>query len=244
MRFTLPLACALVGVSLLPSTNATNSFAQKELFPTPASGITIPALHAQDGGWSLEDLVREYERTADVHVLHGQDCANLLDSTPLNLVRGAEIPADKVHTVVQTLLAENGWVFGLAHEGQPTMFTLRSRYSGNRHEIRMDSAFVPYADLSMWEEHPGFTITTAVPLQSLAARQASNTMRSMVLDNNTQMIQAAGDGNTVMLTGLTTDVMKWVKLLEVSDAETAALRAKQKAEAEEAAKNAGDAMPR
>lgn len=244
MRFTLPLACALAGVSLLPSSNATHSFARKELFPTPANGLTIPPLHADDGGWSLEDLVRAYERTADVHILHGQDCANLLDSTPLNLVRGAEIPAEKVHTVVQTVLAENGWVFGLAHEGTPTMFTLRSRYSGNRHEIRMDSVFVPYADLALWEGHPGFTITTALPLQSLDARQASNTMRAMVLDNNTQMIQAAGDGNTVMMTGLTTDVLKWVKLLEVSDAETATLREKQKAEAEEAAKNAPEAMPR
>ena len=221
MRLVLPGALLAASVVFLPYGQATRSTLRSELFPTPASGITIPSSSADDGGFTLADLVGEYERSANVDVITSEETQQILASTRVNLDRGAELAPAKVHTIVQTLLVKNGFILGLAHDEAPLMFTLSSMNSNQRHSLRQSAVYVPVDELPLWKAHPAFMVTTAFAFETVDARLASNSMRAMLIDVNTQMIQACGDSNVVLLTGMTGDVLKWVELLRVADSEAA-----------------------
>lgn len=184
-------------------------------FATPTEGLAFPA--AGDGVWSMMDLLDEYGRVTHQSFIILEEARPTLERTKIPLRGPLEVAPAQVHSVVENLLVNSGYVLSIARESSPRLLTVTSRYESGRGNLRSNARYVAPDQLTAWLEHPAHLIHTAVHLKHVDARVTTNSIRSMMTDSNVQQILAGGDSNSIVITGFTPWVADLVELLKDVD---------------------------
>jgi len=224
------LSCASLSRAPVGATPAAVTV-QDEL-PAAREGLAIPEFDA--GDVSLGDLVREFARVTDQHVVMSQETRDHLQQTPVVVGGMSEIPPGEVYGFVEGLLYFHGFFTAQLKGGQRPLLGL---YSGREVAMAPRKA-VKEADLGKYADHPAFLIQTVVELENLDVRQLTTSMRGLLRDTNSQTILAVGD-HGVALSGTGRIVMDWTEVMRATNEQARAQRAK-RAEAQAAEKEAAE----
>ena len=181
-------------------------------FPQPSEGLVIPS--TDDEFWSLDELLREYGRVTSQRFLIDDDTRNLLKTARIPLLRDFEIAPEQVHSVVESLLFENDFVFAVRRAEDPRLVSVKSLNSSARNNLRQDALFVPAEELGDWVDHPAYLIHTVLNLDALDVRQLTNSMRAMLTDANTQAIIPVGNSHSLIVTGFSQQVAQIAEMMQ------------------------------
>ena len=227
MRTIISLLVLLTGCATVP--DAPGPTRTVESFPEATRGIAIPA--DEDGTWTLDQLLREYEQATGQRFLVDDDTRRSLQRAIMPSLQLLEIPAEQVHSVVETILVQDGFVFAVVHAAHPRLVSVKSRNSSARYNPISKAHYVPVEELEEWGKHPAYLIHTVLSLDAIDVRTLTNSMRAMITDNSMQSIVPAGSAKSVMLTGTGPQVLRIVRMLEgVDETERARLNATRSAE--------------
>lgn len=228
MRF-LPTICVL---SLAPLLSVATPALQVDQFQTPSEGLTIPA--REPGGWNLDQLLREYGRVTNQHFMIQEEARNMLSHTRVSLDSELLIAPDSVHSVVESILEESGFVFGIARETSPRLITVSSIERAGRSRLSGYARYLSSDELETWRDHPAYIVQTAVTLDALDVRQLTNSLRAMTTDANVQQIIPVGKSSTLIIKGLGPQVESLARLLmKMNEVERAAQKFSAEAEVAE-----------
>lgn len=228
MRF-LPTLCVLSLAPLFPAATPTP---QVDQFQTPTKGLTIPA--REPGGWNLDQLLREYGEVTNQHFMIQEEARSALSHTRVSLDSELTIAPESVHSVVESILVDAGYVFGIAREASPRLITVTSTSGSRRGALEGSARFLSVDELEGWRDHPAYIVQTAVTLDALDVRQLTNSLRAMLSDANVQQIIPVGRSSTVIIKGLGPQVEGIAQLLlKMNEVERAAQKAEQLKESSE-----------
>lgn len=216
-----------------PSRSAASGGALRDRqFPAPNSGLTI---RAEDQ--SVAQLLDEYAVVTGEHVLWSQDIEALLQSQ-MNLVQGEDLQVapEEVRSVVQSVLAAHRYVMKTVRREEPRLSVVVSLDSPARASLRQDALFVPQAEVRPFAADPAILISTVVSLEHVDT--IGSALRQLVVDPNTLQIVALDTTGQVIVTGLTSETVRIVELLESLDAEHGVQSEARRAAEEEAQANA------
>lgn len=213
-----PLLLAGLVLSSLTLTAAPRR-AQAPIWPhvTPTGGVKIPAASG-DSGLPLQDLLREYSRLTDCHILMADDTHGLVRTAKVAPEREMEVPVERLHKVVEAILIQNDFVLTIRNDSAPYILALESLNSSARTNLRQKARYVPIDELESWEEHPAYLIHTVIDLPHIDVRTLSNTMRAMLTDANTQSIIPVGNSHSLILTGFAPQIVELTRMMKEIDA--------------------------
>jgi hypothetical protein len=191
--------------------------------PAPAPLFGRPATEAmrlvpdEKKGLSLADVVGEYARVTGLIVIWTQDTGQQLGkcSRLAGLSEGVlEVPAGDVEAFFESLLRTYDFALVGVHDGEPRTVQLLSLQTQERNRVRERAAYVPCEELAAQRRHAARIVTTLIRLPAgIDARVLSNSLRTMLVDANTQQIIPVG-GGTLILTGFAPDVASFAELLK------------------------------
>jgi hypothetical protein len=228
----------LLALSILATTGTTSMPLPADLFPPAKEGFTITPDPVR--GPSVETLLPEMERVTGVHFLVAPETRAILSKMPIGISRPLEVPAAQAWPVFESLLIVNDFCMTFVNRDEPRLILVQSLQGQARTNVRSNSIFVKPEELSSWARHPAFLITTLLDLESIDARNLSNSMRQMFTDANTQQIIPVGNSNMLMVTGFGANVAALGEMLlscNASERKRLAAEAKQPATTEPAKKS-------
>jgi hypothetical protein len=206
-------ACSVTPASRSGSANPTPMIAASDPFPVPKSGMTIPGSDKTP----LMDVVTEFERVTGIRAVIMADTRAMLMKLPTGLTEPLDVPASRVYSTVETMLAESGFVITLLQAEPPILVGIATIVQGGRQGKPLTPANV---DLDVAAKHPALLTTLVVTLPHTNVRDLSNSMRQMFQDPQSQQIIPVGNSNSILLTGRGGEVAKIARmLLEVDAAE-------------------------
>lgn len=183
-----------------------------------ASEDMVIAVDEQGDSWTMMDVVRDYGRLTGQHVQMDSDTRGELEATSTGLARSAVVPAAEVPSFVEHLLGQNRFMLDVLREEEPRLVSVYSLQSGNWSQmLRSTARFVPEDELERWTARPTALVTTVVPVPHLDARQLAGMMRSMIVDQRTQLVLPAGEANALVLTGFAPYVTELARVLHAAD---------------------------
>lgn len=191
-----------------------------DAFPAPSEDMVIAV---GDGGasWTVMDLVSDYTRLTNQHIQADAGTRNFLESTPTGLTRSVVVPKGQVQSFFEGLLAQNSFVLTVINPTEPRLLGITSLQTGQRGALRSQAFFVPAEAIAGWADNPASLVTTVVHMRNTDVRQLSNSMRVLLTDQNTQTMMAAGNTNSMIITGMGTQVAYIVEMMRQVDAAAA-----------------------
>ena len=228
------LALLLLAFPFVSPHEADPGQSAKDPFPAATEGIQFPTQEASH--WSLMDLIEEYGRVTNQSFLISTETRPNLEQTDVPTSGPLTIAPDQVHSVVETILVDSGYVLHIARESEPRVLSIRHQYGNSRNGLRANARFVPVGQIDGWRDHPAFIIHTIVHLEHADARSLSNSLRSMLTDANIQQVVWAGNMGSLVVTGFSpwvSDMVAMIQEIDQSEGERlAAIAARQAAAAE------------
>jgi hypothetical protein len=204
--------------------------AAEDPFPVPKSGLTLV------GDWdkpvSLEQVVKEFERVTDVHLVIASDTLMLLRKVPTGLSRTLDLPASRVYATVETLLAENGFVLTLLQAQPPILAGIVPAGQNPSGRGLLRTYVVTPDQLELVSQHPALQVTMVLTLPHLNVRDLSNSMRQMMQDPQVQQIIPVGNTDSIIVTGRGTEIATIARMLLTADASAARAQAENAKQAE------------
>ncbi len=213
---TLAPAPCLRAEAAAPVTPSSRPVAEDSLFPPARTDMEITWTSDTDRP-TLGDVVSKYGDLTGQRLIVDNETAAYLRQ-PITLDRPLTIPAAKVQGFVEELLSSNNLVMSIHRKEAPRLVGIRSLQTGARHTIRAISRVVDADDVELMRRHPALLFSTVVQLPHLDVRQVSNTMRSMIVDTNTQQMLPVGNSNVMLLVGFGPSLADWVEYLRRIDA--------------------------
>ena len=234
MRSILSLLLILCGCAAVK--DAPEPLQASVVFPEPTQPLVIP--EGKDGEWSFDELLRECGRVTSQSFVFTDETLRLLRRTKVPALYMSEIPAESVHSVVESLLLDNGFLLTLPLPSDPSVVSVRSSYTSAKNDIRTNATYVPVDELDRWSQHSAYLIHTALYLDTIDVRTLTNSMRVLITDANLQSFVPAGSTNSVLLTGTAPQVIRLVRMLqEIDESERARFERLAKSKDEDAGGN-------
>jgi hypothetical protein len=180
------------------------------LFVPPAQGLHLERSGKDD--LPLADLFGQYAQSMGWRLLAGPETWNELRRLRCTFKLPVDVPAENVHSFVEGVAREHGFVFGFAHTREPVLLRIESAGQGKGNQ-RGNAAPVAAAELGPWAAHPAFLISTCIDLPGIDVRTLSNSLRQILSDQQTQQIIPMGNSDGLIVTGFGPDVASLVASL-------------------------------
>lgn len=206
---------ALAFVALAAANPQPRNAADALSFPVPAGPVEVPAATADGQPASVTDLVEVYAAATAQSFVHAPDDAELAASTPLGLTEALTVPPERLQTVFESLLIERDFVLQVVSTEGPRILSVRSLRTGYRNQVRSRATFVSSERLDTMRAHPAMILTTVVDLPKLDVRQLANSLRTMIVDANTQQLLPAGASSSLVVTAPGGQLATWIETLSL-----------------------------
>lgn len=192
----------------------------ERLFPGAKAGMV---LEVDEEGLSstYADLVRRYGELTGQVITYDADTETLLRNGRVRLDRTLEVAAKDVPTAIESFLVRDGWVLTAAHAGDTKILHVASMMGQYRSLARAGALFIEPEDLPFAEQHPATLFSVAIQLDHLDPRQLANSLRTLIVDANTQQILPAGNSKGLILVGFGDKVAGLARSLRMLDAAAA-----------------------
>jgi type II secretory pathway component GspD/PulD (secretin) len=168
------------------------------LYPPAKSGMELNVDRA-DTPTTLIDVLTTYGEVTGQTFTYDQEVENILRHTELNLTRSRTIPQGEVQAWFESLMAQNEYILQPMLRGAEPLTSVL--HQGSTHMARMTATPVTVEQLPSLKHNAATLVTTIVNLPNIEVRQISNSMRAMILNQNTQTMLPAGSTNSIHLTG-------------------------------------------
>jgi hypothetical protein len=214
----LATSCFLGPTARTSPTATTTILAAADPIPAAKSGITLTV--DRGAAPALERVMAEYERATGLHLVTSPDVAVMLAKTPCGLSQTLEIPAERVHSTVERLLVQQGFLFTLLQDEQPILLGIERIENPM---VRTRAFSVPATNIDGVADHPALLVSTVVTLPSTNVRDLSNSARQLIVDSNLQQMVPMGNSNSLMLVGRGSEIATLVHTLaHIDEVERAA----------------------
>jgi hypothetical protein len=188
--------------------------------PAPPEFAAPKAAFAIQAKQSLLEVVEAFADATGQPIVVDPDLGGLLKSQKSGLLRDVSVPPERAWTYVEALLAFHGVLWSIEVREAPMLVSLRSYSSGRGSgpATQPQPIVVDNSKLGWFERHPGFFGRVAIELPHTDVRQLVNSLRTIQSANSAfdQMINA-GQANSVILTGLGTNLVQTARLLQMVD---------------------------
>ncbi len=182
-----------------------------ELFVRPVRG-----LHLEDPERSVlkvNQLLAQYEQVTGWHMLISRDTLTQLQQLQTGLTLPLDVPPERVHAVVEAVLAANEFVIRFATTSDPVVVVVEGLNTPGKGSLRIGLPVVPPSELQRWSEHPARLVTTTFRIPGVDVRTLSNSLRQMLSDQLTQQIIPVGDSTGLLVTGHGSEVAQLAGML-------------------------------
>lgn len=200
--------CSVLALALFARTPADRA-AIPDILPLAQSGITLEV--KGDSAPTLLDLLREYERVTGMHLVFGHDLSEELGKVNPGLQRTLSIPQDQVHTLVETLLAYNGYSTLLLHAQEPVLLAVRKTLDPQ--PLSADAVYVDAARLASIEKHPALACWTILDLDAIDPEELLKSLGMQWNETRFRLMTTFGGTHNVVLLGGGTDVAERARVL-------------------------------
>ena len=170
-----------------------------------------------DTGMTLQDFVKVCQEATGINFTYGEETAGLLEAGHLRMYGEKRIAKEDFYTFFQIMMIINDFVCSKIGPEHMAVVVIESMTTGQKGNIRKDAIHVMPEEVEAFADQPATMITTVVHLPNTDVRQLSNSMRQMFPDPNTQQMIAAGNTNSVILTGFGSNVAALYRMLKLVD---------------------------
>ena len=112
------------------------------------------------------------------------------------------VPVEQVQHTFETLLAGAGFVVSPPKVAEVPIIGIWSKYGPERSALRGDTTFLEADQVALAAKHPAVLFTATIELPNTDTRQLSNSLRTLLVDANTQQVLPAGTTGSMVLVGL------------------------------------------
>lgn len=213
-----PRSAAPPGGSAPPREPAPHAAARElpAVLAAPEEGLVLEVGPDADGGPTLLELLRRYQEVWGVEFVVDAESGQILRNAQCGLVRTVEVPAESVHGFVHAVLRANGIAISPLRLEAPAVFLVTSLDTGRRSLLRANVQPVAFEDLEAWAPFSATLVETVVPLEHLDARQAANTLRTLVVDPNTLTFVPASS-HVIVVQAFAPDALRIARMLAAID---------------------------
>lgn len=194
------LSAALLASALLPGSSTPVARDLDSLFP-PATKAMVVTSGPDSEKFTYYDLVRQYAQATDQEVSMTEATKGLLRSRSVDLSRSF-VPVEQVQHTFETLLASAGFVLSPPKVPEVPIIGIWSKEGPERSALRGDTTFLEADQVARAAKHPAVLFTATIDLPNTDTRQLANTLRTLIVDSNTQQIVPAGASTSMVLVGL------------------------------------------
>ena len=142
----------------------------------------------------MKGVLEEFARLTGVNlVVEGQANA-VLETTPVLLGAGGEIPPDEVYAFVEGLLSFNNIVLALFKGGErPLMGVYMERNASYAPRLR-----IAEDQVAAFESHSALLVEVTLTLDSIDVHRLATSMRALLTNTSTQAILPAGEHGMIV----------------------------------------------
>ena len=186
-----------------------------EIFPTPESGITIPA--RGENAMTMEELLVAFGEASGEYLTWTPETGGLLKVTTVGFDRELVVEPKDLYSVVGTVMLVHRFVFTDLRRSEPRMMVVTCLDSAARSNLKQGARFVAVEDLHHYADHPGMLISTTLHLPNLDGRVLTNALRGLTTDPNTMNVVPVPESNSVIMTGFTSTIIDLSQMLRRLD---------------------------
>jgi general secretion pathway protein D len=168
-------------------------------------------------GMTLQDFVKVCQKATGINFTYNTDTAGLLQSGHLLMYGEKRVAKEDFYTFFQIMMIINDFVCSKIGPDHLAVVVIESMRTGQKGNLRKDAIHILPNEVESYADQPATMITTVVHLPNTDVRQLSNSMRQMFPDPNTQQMIAAGNTNSVILTGFGSNVAALYRMLKIVD---------------------------
>ncbi|MEE2940153.1 MAG: secretin N-terminal domain-containing protein [Planctomycetota bacterium] len=194
------LSAALLASALLPGSATPVATDIDSLFP-PATKAMVVTSGPDSEKFTYYDLVRQYAQATDQEVSMTEATKEHLRSRSVDLSRSF-VPVEQVQHTFETLLASAGFVLSPPKVPEVPIIGIWSKEGPEAIALRGDTTFLEADQVARAAKHPAVLFTTTIDLPNTDTRQLANSLRTLIVDSNTQQMVPAGTSNSMVLVGL------------------------------------------
>jgi hypothetical protein len=186
------------------------------VLPVASRPLVLPAPQGSEP--TLLAIVEQLAEIGGAELFVTEESRQVLAETPLGLFGPAEVPPAEAWSFAEALLcANNAVLVDHAVEGRRVLQVV-SLHTNERSGVRAGARYVPHERLPDYERHSALLITTVLPLPGNDMLVLANSLRTILVDPNTQQIVPAGAGDGLVLTGTGSFVASTARMLAVATA--------------------------
>ena len=179
----------------------------ESVFVDPGSALLLEERPAapgeQQAGWTLADLIGAYGKILDERVVAEGESLKALESVRVDFGRELTIPPESVHTFVESLLSQHGFVFTRSLDGSRADVRLLKLAESDW--IRSACLPVPAQGIERFRRHPALLVSTVVELSNIDVEELAKVLRHehkvtgerFTLLKGTHFLQIFGTGTCV-----------------------------------------------
>lgn len=175
-------------------------------------------------GMTLLQFIKACEQATALQFIVPKDAHDELANETVRMIGTKRIPKRDFYSFFQIIMFIHN--FACVEVGAPplTVIVLQS-LSGARGNaqgsVRQKSIYVLPEELDDYADQPATAITTVVTLPNTDVRQLSNSLRSMITNQETLNMVPAGNSDSLILQGFGSQIAQLAKLLFLIDEESA-----------------------
>ncbi|QDU67196.1 secretin N-terminal domain-containing protein [Engelhardtia mirabilis] len=176
-----------------------------------------------DEGMSLLEFIKACEQATGLQFIVPKEASDELKNETVRMIGTKRIPKQDFYSFFQIIMFIHN--FACVEVGAPplTVTVIQSLASSNARtqgSIRQKSIYVLPEELDGYADQPATLITTVVTLPHTDVRQLSNSLRSLITDQNTLNMVPAGNSDSLILQGFGSYIVQLAKLLFLIDQES------------------------
>ena len=188
-----------------------------ELYPA-AKGELVLEASGSDGGSTVEDIAMQYAELTGQKLIYNDETASLMQAQRSGIRGSVRVPAGEVQSFFELLMMSNDYLVHPLRKDEPRLLLIESLRTQARNTVRGMAHWTPEDSLGHFANHPATLVATVVQLPNTDVRQLSNSMRTMIVDANTQQMLPAGNTNSMVLVGFGAQVGELRNFLKRIDA--------------------------
>lgn len=185
------------------------------IFPLPATDLEINL--GGDATPTLADVLQRFEAISAHHLQISETTRAELRNITTGLSSTVKVPRAEVYSFVSALLHDSGFVMAETRSEAPRLMKVMSLNSQERGLVRNYARAIEADEIDKYVRHPAMLVETVISVEHTDARQLSNSMRMMIVDNNTQVLVPASE-HSLFLIGTGPEVADWMRLIRAADA--------------------------
>ena len=196
MKLTLTLVCTLTLARTTLGTGGAEDFSPPGY--SKAQGALVVAREA-----TLLDVVLSFENLAGQKIVLSGDARESLGRRRANPSQSLEVPASAAHSLLEILLAENGFALTLETDADSKWLAIYDSAAPQvENEGLLERAlFIPPDDLLQLRQHPALLVRTTLQLPNVELRFLGNALQRLLTDPIQQQILPCEEDGSLQIAG-------------------------------------------